>query len=74
MSSATSSRFAQRLGHVAVHDALGQALDDRGLAHAGLADQDGIVLGPAGEHLHDPPDFLVPADDRIELSLAGRGP
>ena len=28
----------QRLGHVVVHDALCEALDDRGLAHPGLAD------------------------------------
>ena len=62
---------AQRLGHVAVHDPLGQSLDDRGLADAGLADQHRIVLGPAGEHLHHAADLLVPADDRIELSLPG---
>jgi hypothetical protein len=36
---------AQRLGHVAGDDPLGEALDDRGLADAGLADQDGVVLG-----------------------------
>ena len=71
ISSATSSRFAERLGHVAVHDPLRQALDDGGLADAGLADQDRIVLGPAGEHLHDTADLLVAADHRIELSLAG---
>ena len=35
----------QRLGHFAVDDALRQALDDRGLAHARLADQHRIVLG-----------------------------
>jgi Protein of unknown function (DUF3170). len=61
----------QRLGDVAVHDPLGQPLHDGGLAHAGLADQHRIVLGPAGEHLHHPADFLVPSDDRIELSLPG---
>ena len=45
---------AQRLGHVAGHDPLGQALDDRGLADPGLADQDRVVLGPAGQHLDRP--------------------
>ena len=59
---------AERLGHVAVHDALGQALDDRGLAHAGLADQHRIVLGAPGEHLHHPAHLLVPSDHRVELS------
>ena len=61
----------ERLGHVAVHDPLGQPFDDGGLAHARLADQHRVVLGAAGEHLHDPADLLVPADHRIELSLAG---
>ena len=37
----------QALGHVAAHDALRQAFDDGGLAHAGLADQHGVVLGAA---------------------------
>ena len=62
---------AQRLGHVAGHDALGQALDDGGLADAGLADQHRVVLGPAGQHLDDPADLGVAADDRVELALAG---
>ena len=70
MSSATSSLVPERLGHVAVHDPLGQPLDDRGLADAGLADEHRIVLGAPGEHLHHPADLLVAADDRIELSLA----
>ena len=33
------------LGHVAAHDALGEALDDGRLADAGLADQHRVVLG-----------------------------
>ena len=37
----------QGLGHVAGDDALGQTLDDGGLADAGLADQHGVVLGAA---------------------------
>src|SRR3954447_17202525 len=36
----------QRLGHLALDDGLGQALDDGGLANTGLADEDGVVLGP----------------------------
>ncbi len=35
-----------------------------------LADQDRIVLCPARENLDRPPDFLVTANDRIELSGA----
>ena len=36
---------AQRVGHVAGDDALGEALDDGRLAHARLADQHRVVLG-----------------------------
>ena len=61
----------QRLGHVAVDDALGEALDDGGLAHAGLADEHRVVLGAAGEHLDDAADLVVAADHRVELALAG---
>ena len=61
----------QRLGHVVGHDPLGQALDDGGLADAGLADEDGVVLGAARQHLHHPLDLLLAADDRVELALAG---
>ena len=60
----------ERIGHVAVHDALRQALDDRRLADAGLPDQHGVVLGAAGQHLHHPADLLVSPDHRIELRFA----
>ena len=63
----------QRLGHVALDDALGEPFDDGGLADAGLADEDGVVLRTPGQHLHDAPDLLVPADDRVELALARGG-
>ena len=54
----------ERLGHVAAHDALGDALDDGRLADARLADEHGVVLGAAREHLHHAADLLVAADDR----------
>ena len=60
----------QRLRHVAVDDAQRQPLDDRGLADAGLADQHGIVLGAAGQHLDGAADLLVAADHRVELAFA----
>src|SRR5690606_18923737 len=53
-------------GDVASDDALGEALDDGGLADSGLADEDGVVLGAACEHLHDATDLLVAADDGVE--------
>ena len=61
----------QAFRHVAVDDAQRQALDDRGLADAGLADQHRIVLGAARQHLDGAADFLVAADHRIELAVAG---
>ena len=62
---------AQLLGDVAGDDALGEALGDRGLADAGLADQDGVVLRAAGEDLDDAADLVVAADDGVELALLG---
>ncbi len=59
----------ERLGHLALDDGLGEALDDGGLADAGLTDQHRVVLGTAGQHLHDPLDLLLAPDDRVELGL-----
>src|SRR5437762_1159754 len=58
-------------GHVALDDPLREALDDRRLADARLADQHGVVLGAAGEDLDHAPDLVVPPDDRVELPLRG---
>ena len=62
----------QRLGHIAVDDALGQPLHNGGLADAGLADQHRVVLGAAREDLNRAADLLIAADHRIELAFAGR--
>ena len=62
----------EALGDVAVHDAPREPLDDGGLAHAGVADEHRVVLGAPGQHLDDPADLLVAADDRVELAGAGR--
>jgi hypothetical protein len=70
MSSASSFLSFERIRHVAVDDPQRQALGDRGLADARLADQDRIVLGPARQHLDGAADFLVAADHRIELAVA----
>jgi hypothetical protein len=58
-------------GHVAVDDALGQAFDDGRLADARLTDQRRVVLGAAAENLDHALDFLLAADDRVELALFG---
>ena len=62
----------QPLGHVAGDDPLGEALDDRRLADARLADQHRVVLGPAREHLDHAADLVVAADHRVELALGRR--
>ena len=62
----------QRLGHVVGHDALGQALDDGGLAHPRLPDEDRVVLRAARQHLHDPLDLFLAADDRVQLVVPGQ--
>ena len=54
--------------HFAVDDALREAFDNGGLAHARLADEHRVVLRAAREHLHRAADFVVAADDRIELA------
>ena len=62
---------AQRVGDVARDDALGEALDDGGLADAGLADQHGVVLRAPREHLDHAADLVVAPDHRVELALLG---
>ena len=61
----------EAFGHVAGHDAPREAFGDGRLAHAGLADQHGIVLGAARENLDDAADFRVAADDGIQLAPPG---
>ena len=60
----------ERLGHVAADDVGGEALDDGGLADAGLADEHGVVLRAARQHLHDALDLLLAPDHRVELLVA----
>ena len=61
----------QPFGHVAGDDALGEPLDDRGLADAGLADQHRVVLRAAREDLDHAADLLVASDHRVELARLG---
>ena len=46
----------------------GQPLDHRGLAHPGIADEDGVVLAPPPEDLHEPAGLVVAPDHRIQLA------
>ncbi len=60
----------QGVRHIAVDDALRQALDDGGFPDAGFTDQDRVVLRTPRQHLHHTADFFVTPDDGIELALA----
>ncbi len=62
---------AQDVGHLVAHDELGQPLGDGRLAHAGLAQDEGVVLLATGQDLHDALDFRGAADDRVQLAVAG---
>src|SRR4051812_775423 len=62
----------EQLGHVGVRDALGEALDDGGLADARLADEHRVVLRAPREDLHDPLDLGLPAHDGVELAVGGQ--
>ena len=61
----------QQLGHLVRADARGEALDDGGLADAGLADQNRVVLGAARQDLHHALDLGLAADDGVELAFGG---
>ncbi len=62
----------EEVRHVAVDDLLRQPLDDGRLADARLADEHGVVLGAAAEHLLDALELVLAADERIELVLHRR--
>ncbi len=59
------------LRNIARDDALGEPFDDRGLADAGLAEKDGVVLGAAAEDLHETFDLGGAADDGVEGAFLG---
>jgi hypothetical protein len=63
-------RVREDFGHVVLRDAPGQALGDGRLAHAGLADQQRVVLAAAAQHLDDALDLVLAADQRIDLAVA----
>ena len=61
------------VGYIPLHDPLGQALGNGGLAHAGFAHQAGIVFLAAVQNLNDPLCLHIPADDLVQLALPGPG-
>ena len=57
-------------GHFAIHDALRQAFHNRGFTDAGFANQYGVVFGAPLQHLNGAADFVVAADNGVELAFA----
>ena len=64
---------AQSFRHLAIDDAKRQALDDGGLADAGLADQHRVVLGAPLQDLDSAPDLVITTDDGVEFARFGTG-
>ena len=59
----------EHLGHLAPHDAQGQALGDGGLADARVADIERVVLGAAAQDLDGALDLGLAADQRVDPAL-----
>ena len=58
-------------GDIPRYDSLGKPFNDGCLSDPRFADDDGIILCPAGQDLHDPADLFIAADHRIKLSFSG---
>ncbi len=61
-------RFEEDFRDVAVDDALGQALGDRGFADARVAHIKRVVLGAAAKNLDRALDLMLSADQRVDLA------
>ena len=62
-------RVLEHLRHLALDDLAGEALGDRGLADAGVADEERVVLLPAAQDLDRALDLGLAADQRIDLAV-----
>ena len=60
----------QVLGHVAVHDTVGDTLGDGRLTHTGLTHEDGVVLRTARKDLQHTSYLLLTSDDGVQLAVA----
>ena len=61
----------QDLRHFALDDLAGEALGDGGLADAGIADEERVVLLAAAEDLDGALNLGLAADQRVDLALLG---
>src|SRR5262249_56368957 len=63
-------RVAQHIRHFTMDDAARQPFGNRGLADAGLADKQRVILLPAAEDLNRAADLRVTPDQRIDFAFA----
>ena len=63
-------RALEHVRNLAMHDAAREPFGDRGLADAGIADEQRIVLLPAAQHLDGAADLGVAPDQRVDLAFA----
>ena len=63
-------RVLQILRHIAAHDLKRETLDQCGLADAGLADDDGVVLAAPAQDVDGLADLAMPTEDRVDLPRA----
>ena len=59
-------------GHIPIDDAMGQPFGDSRFTYTRFANQDRIVLAPAGKNMQGPAYLLIPADDRVQLALTSQ--
>ena len=59
------ARTGESFRYAAVANERGEAVDERGFAHTGIADVEGIVLVEAAEHADGAFEFRLTADERI---------
>ena len=69
MSRAKTVAPSQHLRHLALDDLAGKALRDGGLADAGIADEERVVLLAAAQDLDRALDLRLAADQRIDLAV-----
>ena len=59
------------MGYRSVHNLLGQAFYNGCFTNSWFPNQDRIVFGPAVEDFDDPSDFLIAANNRVNISFPG---
>ena len=62
---------SQGFGDIIGGNFLRHSFGDSRFTHAGFANDHRVILGASGKYLHYPFNFLIPADNRVKLTLTG---